>query len=53
MLCILFTDFGNWTGDGVPAPGCPPAEIPGDFDGDCDVDFADLMDLLGFWGGCP
>jgi hypothetical protein len=30
-----------------------PPPIPGDLDGDGDVDVADLLDLLAAWGSCP
>ncbi|HMP36603.1 MAG TPA: hypothetical protein PKC43_04070 [Phycisphaerales bacterium] len=35
--------------------GCPPdaPSLPGDLDGDGDVDGADLGVLLGSWGACP
>jgi hypothetical protein len=32
---------------------CEDASIPGDVDGDGDVDFTDLLALLSAWGPCP
>ena len=33
--------------------GCDKGGIPGDFDGDEDVDASDLLVLLAAWGECP
>ncbi len=45
---------GQWAGlftDCDPNP-CPLCSVPGDLDGDCDVDLADLAALLGCYGTC-
>jgi hypothetical protein len=38
--------------NGVPDE-CEPPPLPGDLDGDGDVDVSDLLELLSGWGPCP
>ena len=55
-ICGFFNRAGGYQGEGglpcgdIAAWGCPESECPADFDGDGDVDTADLLFLLGAWG---
>ena len=53
---VTATDFNNNTGIGETHSFTVGGGQPGDLDGDCDVDAADLAQLLGAWGSyepCP
>ena len=53
---VTATDFNNNTGIGETHSFTVGGGQPGDLDGDCDVDAADLAQLLGAWGPyepCP
>ncbi len=53
---VTATDFNNNIGIGEPQSFSVGGGQPGDLDGDCDIDAADLAQLLGAWGPyepCP